>query len=146
MKKIVIIGGGLGGLAAAVPPAHAGFHVTLFEQNDHFGSKLMPVKRGNHHFDFGPNTITMPQVFKGLFEGVGERAEDYIRLIKLETHTRNHFPDGTAIDFLSDPEAMRKQLETLASADAKRYDAFIKEITRLYELSETYFFPAVFQS
>ena len=146
MKKVVIIGGGLGGLAAAIPLAHAGFDVTLFEQNDHFGGKLMPVKLGDHHFDFGPNTITMPQVFKGVFEGVGERAEDYIRLIKLDTHTRNHFPDGMAIDFLSDPEAMRKQLQTHAPADAERYDAFIKEITRLYGLSETYFFPTVFQS
>ncbi|WP_305728816.1 NAD(P)-binding protein [Planococcus faecalis] len=44
MKKIVIVGGGLGGLSSAVTLAHAGFDVELFEKNNHLGGKLMPVK------------------------------------------------------------------------------------------------------
>lgn len=146
MKKVIIIGGGLGGLAAAVTLAHAGFQVQLFERNDHLGGKLMPVTLGTYTFDFGPNTITMPQVFTGIIEQTGEKATDYFELIPLKTHTRNHFPDKSTIDFTADRKDMMHQLQQFAPEDAKYYEAFLDEISRLYSLSERFFFPTTFQS
>lgn len=146
MKKIVIVGGGLGGLASAVTLAHAGFEVELFEKNDHLGGKLMPVKLGSYHFDFGPNTITMPAVFNKVISQTGENPADYLKFVPLEAHTRNHFPDGRAFDFTSNQEQMIQQLQTFDSSAADKYPAFIKEISRLYELSERFFFPVTFQS
>ena len=55
----------------------------------------MPVQLGEYSFDFGPNTITMPEVFQWLFEQAGERAEDYMPLVKLTNHTNNFFTDGS---------------------------------------------------
>lgn len=146
MKKVIIIGGGLGGLSAAVTLAHAGFHVHLFEKNHHLGGKLMPVQLGSYSFDFGPNTITMPQVFKGIIEQTGERAEDYFHLMPLQGHTRNHFSDGAILDFSSDAVEMAKEIERLSPKDAANYPAFLKEVKRLYGMSERYFFPTTFQS
>ena len=146
MKKVIIIGGGLGGLSSAVTLAHAGFQVHLFEQNDHLGGKLMPVSLGSYTFDFGPNTITMPHVFKEIIEQTGERAEDYFELLPLRSHTRNYFRDGSTLDFSSDPEKMAAEIARTSTADAANYPKFLKEISRLYRLSERYFFPATFQS
>lgn len=146
MKKTIIIGGGLGGLAAAVTLANAGMAVELYEKNQHFGGKLMPVRLGNHSFDFGPNTITMPEVFTSIIEQTGETAADYFNLIPLSTHTRNHFPDGKYLDFSSDTAMMHQEIDRLAPADAVNYRHFIDEITRIYSLSERYFFPSTFQS
>lgn len=146
MKKIIIIGGGLGGLAAAVTLANAGMAVELYEKNQHFGGKLMPVRLGNHSFDFGPNTITMPEVFTSIIEQTGESAADYFKLIPLNTHTRNHFPDGKHLDFSSDTETMQQEIRRFAQADAANYSRFIDEISRIYSLSERYFFPSTFQS
>jgi len=146
MKKIVIVGGGLGGLASAVTLAHAGFDVELFERNDHFGGKLMPVQLGNHHFDFGPNTITMPEVFTKIISQTGENPQDYLDFIPLEAHTRNHFPDGSIFDFTNNQQHMISQLQTIDSQAAVNYPTFINEISRLYKLSERYFFPVTFQS
>lgn len=146
MKKVIIIGGGLGGLSSAVTLANAGFDVHLFEQNDHLGGKLMPVSLGSYTFDFGPNTITMPHVFKEIIEQTGERAEDYFELLPLQSHTRNYFPDGSTIEFSSDSEKMIAEIARSSTADAANYPEFLKEISRLYRLSERYFFPATFQS
>lgn len=146
MKDVIIIGAGLGGLSAAVTLAHAGFNVQLIEKNDHFGGKLMPVKLGSHRFDFGPNTITMPQVFRSIIEQTGESAEDYFELLPVPMHTRNHFADGSRIDFSSDAEVMSRQLGQFSANDAVRYADFIKEVSRLYDMSERYFFPSTFQS
>lgn len=41
MKKVVIIGGGLGGLSAAISlAALPGYSITLLEKNSHLGGKL----------------------------------------------------------------------------------------------------------
>lgn len=146
MKKIVIVGGGLGGLASAVTLAHAGFDVELFEKNSHLGGKLMPVELGNYRFDFGPNTITMPAVFNRVISQTGEKPQEYLDFIPLQAHTRNHFPDGSLLDFTSDEGQMIQQLKSLDPPAADKYPAFIKEISRLYRYSERYFFPVTFQS
>lgn len=146
MKKVVIIGGGLGGLSAAITLAHAGFHVELFEKNSHFGGKLMPVQLGEYNFDFGPNTITMPYVFQQVIEQTGERADHYFDMVKLPTHTQNIFTDGTHLNFSSDQQYMIEQLEILDPVGARNYPSFIKEISRLFDLSERHFLPKTFQS
>lgn len=146
MKKTIIIGGGLGGLAAAATLANAGIQVELYEKNSHFGGKLMPVQLGSHSFDFGPNTITMPEVFNSIIEQTGESASDYFEMIPLHTHTRNHFPGGRHFDFSSDTEIMQQELNRFAPDDAQNYARFLSEISRIYKLAERYFFPSTFQS
>lgn len=146
MKKAIIIGGGLGGLSAAVTLANAGMEVELYEKNEHFGGKLMPVQLGNHSFDFGPNTITMPEVFNSIIEQTGESASTYFELIPLTTHTRNHFPNGRHIDFSSNKDIMQSELHRFAPEDSENYARFLKEISRIYKLAERYFFPSTFQS
>ena len=143
-KKVIIIGGGLAGLSAAITLANKGFQVELFEKNKHFGGKLMPVVLGDYTFDFGPNTITMPDVFRKVIEQTGEKAEDYFRMIKLENHTRNVFSDGTSFDLSSSREHMIQQMNQIDPTH--KYDYFLKEITRLYKLSEKHFLPKTFLS
>ncbi|WP_226670545.1 phytoene desaturase family protein [Metabacillus litoralis] len=146
MKKVAIIGAGLGGLAAAISLASKGYQVDVFEKNSHCGGKLMPYELGTHKFDFGPNTITMPHIFKQVFELAGENADDYIQFIKLPVHTRNIFSDGSRFDFTNDHNYMKKQLEQLDPFGKDQFDSFIKEITRLYSLSEQHFFYKTFQN
>ena len=106
----------------------------------------MPIQLGDYSFDFGPNTITMPSVFKQVIEQTGERADDYFEMIKLENHTRNIFPDGTHFDFSSNQQTVLSQLQKVDPAGARHYDSFIKEITRLFKLSERYSLPRTFRS
>ena len=39
-KSVIVIGGGLGGVSAAISLAQKGFNVRLFEKNGHLGGKL----------------------------------------------------------------------------------------------------------
>lgn len=145
MKKAVIIGAGLGGLSAAITLRSAGFQVTVVEKNAHPGGKLMPVSMGDYHFDFGPNTITMPHVFERVFQKAGRRMSDYLEFVKLKQHTKNVFEDKREIIFSSDSSAMKAQLSELDQDAALKYETFLKEIERLYLLSEKHFFPKMFQ-
>ncbi|MRX73504.1 phytoene desaturase [Bacillus lacus] len=146
MKHAAVIGGGLGGLSAAITMASKGAKVTVIEKNNHPGGKLMNVSIGSHSFDFGPNTITMPHIFQRVFETAGKNMENYLDMTKLDSHTRNFFEDGTTFDFSSNPQVMKHQLNNYDSYASGHYDSFLKEISRLYHLSEKHFFPTMFRS
>ncbi|PGT91370.1 MULTISPECIES: phytoene desaturase family protein [Bacillaceae] len=146
MKKVVIIGAGLGGLAASISLAAKGHKVQIIEKNNHCGGKLLPYKLGSHQFDFGPNTITMPHIFKRVFEIAGEKSENYLTFQKLPIHTRNVLSNGQILDFTHDHTHMKEQLAQIDLFGAQHYHSFIKEITRLYSLSEKHFFYRTFQS
>ncbi|WP_245153863.1 phytoene desaturase family protein [Jeotgalibacillus proteolyticus] len=146
MKKIVIIGAGLGGLACGIQLQHAGYNVTIVEKNSHAGGKMMPVKLGDYSFDFGPNTITMPNVFRKVFSNVGESLDDYIELIRLERHTKNQFPSGNEFIQSIYPDEVISQLKTLDPHGAKHYWAYLKEVQRLYKKAEEGFFNRTFSS
>ncbi|TFE02999.1 phytoene desaturase family protein [Jeotgalibacillus salarius] len=146
MKNICIIGAGLGGLACAIRLQSSGFNVTLIEKNQHPGGKMMPVKLGEYRFDFGPNTITMPWVFEDALKNTGFDLKDYLTFIRLERHTKNIFPDGTEFIQSVHPDEVIKQLKTLDPYAALHYWDYLKEIERLYKLSEKAFFPKAITS
>lgn len=146
MKKVLIVGAGLGGLAAGVLLQTKGFDVTIVEKNEHVGGKMMPVQLGEYSFDFGPNTITMPEVFQWLFEQAGERAEDYMPLVKLTHHTNNFFTDGSQFSMSIDERKMIQQLERLDPFAAEQYPAYLKEVKRIYDIAKSQFFYRTFSS
>ena len=69
MSRVVVVGAGVGGLAAAIRLAAAGHAVTLCEQAEAVGGKLgvleRPTAAGTFRFDTGPSLLTLPDVFAG---------------------------------------------------------------------------------
>ncbi|WP_166805748.1 NAD(P)/FAD-dependent oxidoreductase [Jeotgalibacillus sp. R-1-5s-1] len=144
--KAVIVGAGLGGLAAGVRLQNAGYDVTIVEKNDHVGGKMMPVKIGDYSFDFGPNTITMPWVFESVLDPTEFDLSDYLNFIKLERHTLNVFPDGSQLLQSVHPDEMINQFKKLDPPAAQKYWDYLKEVSRLYKQSENGFFNRTFSS
>lgn len=62
-KNIVVIGGGLGGISAAIRMAQEGYTVDLYEQNNHIGGKVNRLDVEDFGFDLGPSILTMPKIF-----------------------------------------------------------------------------------
>ncbi|WP_270182098.1 phytoene desaturase family protein [Alkalihalobacillus sp. CinArs1] len=146
MKQIAIVGAGLAGLAASIKLASEGYKVDVYEKNGYAGGKMMPVSLGTYHFDFGPNTMTMPEVFDSVFEEAGVDPRNYFDWIKIERHTRNIDHDGSSFMMSTDPQDMVDQFEKLDSYAAKNYQTYLEEVDRLYRLSKSSFFPRMFLS
>ena len=111
MKKILVIGAGLGGLAAAIRLARAGHAVELWEKNDGPGGKLKELSQEGFSWGTGPSLLTMPHVLRELFTAAGERLEDHLDLVHLDSACRYFWTDGTVIDedsaFWRRPEVAR---------------------------------------
>ena len=67
-KKVVIIGGGLGGLSTAINLLDSNFEVTIIEKNKNLGGKMNIFQKDGHIFDTGPSLITLPHIFENLFK------------------------------------------------------------------------------
>lgn len=146
MKRVIIIGAGLGGLAAGIKLVAAGFDVMMIEKNSHAGGKMMPVQLGDYSFDFGPNTITMPFIFQNVLKEVGENPDNYFQFEKIIDHTLNWYPDGSQFLQTTDHEKMKENLALIDSYSFQHYDQYVLEVKKLYSLAEQSFFYQTFTS
>lgn len=136
--KVAIIGAGIGGMSAAIQLAKAGLQVTLFEKNERLGGKLNLLETHGFKFDLGPSILTLPQVFRPLFEGDGRKLEDYVPMRRVDPQWRNFFEDGTVLDLWENSDDMRDELGKLSDGDAafQDYAAFIEYARQQYNVVE----------
>ncbi|WOI57744.1 phytoene desaturase family protein [Palleronia sp. LCG004] len=140
MSRTGIIGGGLGGLAAACTLAARGHQVTLFERNSWLGGKAAVLERDGFRFDMGPTILTMPRVLERIFAEAGRDLSDYLDLRRLDPQWRCFYEDGSVLDLADDRETMRRTLQDFAPDDVQGYDDFLKVANRLSDVSDRFFF------
>lgn len=139
MKRTVIIGAGLGGLAAGCLLAAQGRPVTVLERTGKVGGKMSEKRMGGFRFDTGPSVLTMLPVLRELFARTGARLEDYVDAQPLDLLCRYHFADGARFDNMLDPEQNRLEVERLAPGESSAFDAFMAYSRSLYERTEPVF-------
>lgn len=106
-KRVVIVGAGAGGLAAAVRLLAAGNQVTVVERAATPGGKMRQISVGGQLFDGGPSVLTMPWVLDDLFATAGLRSADFLRLTPLDPVCRHFFADGTRLDLFADDNTQK---------------------------------------
>lgn len=131
---VIVVGAGIGGLAAAVALAARGVAVQVIERDAAPGGKLRPVQVGGLALDAGPTVMTMRDVFDELFALAGERLDDHLRLTPLRTLARHAWPDGSRFDLFADRAATVDAIGRLAGARAARqYAAFCTRSRQVFE-------------
>jgi phytoene desaturase len=134
----------MGGLAAAIRLASSGHSVEVFEKNDQVGGKLNRLERAGFRWDTGPSLITMPFVYRELFEVAGRKLEDYVSLAPVDPLCRYTGPDGTSLDTSDSVGRMTASLDNLNSRDVQAYFRFMAYSRRLYDLTaEPFLFNGV---
>ena len=137
---VAIVGGGLGGLAAACTLAARGHAVELFEKNEWLGGKAAVLEDRGFRFDMGPTILTVPGVLARVFAEAGRRMEDRLDLRRLDPQWRCFFDDGSVLDLREDVAAMAGDIGALDALDADGYRDFMALSARLHGISERFFF------
>ncbi|MCL3883090.1 1-hydroxycarotenoid 3,4-desaturase CrtD [Marivita sp. GX14005] len=131
---IVIVGAGIGGLAAALRLAYAGCDVTVLERHATPGGKLRTTPSSAGPVDAGPTVLTLRPVFEALFADVGERLEDHLTLQADAVLARHYWPDGTGLDLCADHAQSAANVEVAFGARARSdFLAFSARAKRLFE-------------
>lgn len=145
-RHVVVVGGGLAGLASACELQTHGFEVTLIEKNEHLGGKMnvlsADTRAGRFTFDMGPTIITIPDVLRGILRRAGRAPADEIDLVNLDPQWRCFFDDGTVLNLRQKPETMAADLDRQFPGRnvGASYLGFINYSRRMLRLSEKVFF------
>ncbi len=139
MKKIIIIGAGLGGLSAAIRLAKLGFDVTVLEKNETVGGKVNFVEAGGYKFDTGASLLTMPHVFEDLFNFAEKRLEDYLDLTALDPICRYFWTDGTTFDASQDLQKTENEIGKFAPQDVENFRNYLLNSKQKYQIAEKTF-------
>ncbi|MFO0829651.1 MAG: phytoene desaturase family protein [Phycisphaerales bacterium] len=140
--NVVVIGGGLAGLAAACELAARGARVTVVERNEHLGGKMNVLTERGFTFDMGPTILTMPDVLRGIITRSGRAVADYIDLVRLDPQWRCLYEDGTRLDLLERVDAMSAALDRQfpGRGVGDGWRRFVDYSRRMYRLSDRVFF------
>jgi phytoene desaturase len=139
-ERVGVIGGGLGGLAAACTLAARGYDVVLFEKSPWLGGKAAELNEAGFRFDMGPTILTIPAVLRRVFEEAGRKIEDYLDLVRLDPQWRCFFTDGSVLDLAADEDEMAMTLDEFAPGSSAGYRKFLSLSERLHRISDDYFF------
>lgn len=131
-RKAIVIGSGLGGLAAAVRLRHAGWDTEVVEAMDQPGGRAAVFKEQGFSFDAGPTVVTAPYLIDELFELVGRRREDYFDIVPVDPFYRVCFPDGSVFDYVGDEERILSQIEQFNPADVEGYRRLADHARRIF--------------
>src|SRR6478672_2834005 len=130
----VVIGGGFGGLAAAVRLGAKGYRVTVLEKLDAPGGRAYVYRQDGFTFDAGPTIITAPFLFEELWKLCGRKMSDDVTLVPVSPFYRIRFQDGSHFDYSGDASAMRREIARFSPGDVEGYDAYMKASEEIFKV------------
>ena len=135
--KVAVIGGGLGGLAAACVLGARGHEVTLYDKNGWLGGKAAVLEEGGFRFDMGPTILTVPRVLERIFAEAGRELARPPALIRLDPQWRCFFDDGGRLDLIEDVDAMAAAMDRFAPGKGvdEGYRRFLDLAQHLHDVS-----------
>ena len=139
MSQAIIIGAGIGGLAAAIRLARHGIDVEIYEASDKAGGKISERSFDGFRFDGGPSLLTLPELLLELLD-------DDLRfpIQKLEIITKYFYPDGTQVSAFSNVAKLSEEIENKLKVPADRVTGYLKKAAKVYDLTSTCLFSVRF--
>lgn len=142
-RRVIVIGAGAGGLAAASDLAHAGFDVTVLDKAACEGGKMRQVEAGGLKIDAGPTVFTMRWVFEALFEAGGQTFGSKLGLSPANILARHAWRDGSQLDLHADISESVSAIAAMAgAAEGDAYRAFIAECRDIHATLKDSFMAA----
>ena len=141
--RVVVIGAGFGGLAAAARLAYAGLRVTVVEAAGAPGGKARALPGPTGPIDAGPTVLTLRHVFDALFAELGDDLDARLRLTPARRLARHGWEDGSRLDLHADPAESEAAVADFAGPRAAaEFAAFSARCARLFEAFDAPFMRA----
>ncbi|WP_062519275.1 phytoene desaturase family protein [Demequina silvatica] len=139
--RVVVIGGGVAGLATAGLLARGGAQVVLLEKHATLGGRMGRVEVAGHTFDSGPSWYLMPEAFAHWFALMGRDVEQELDLVDLDPRYRVFFEGADAweaastLDVSADPEENWRRFDALSPGEGAAMRDYAEEAGVLYRFA-----------
>ena len=133
---VVVVGGGIAGLATAALLAREGRDVTLVEATEDVGGRAGSWSSGGFRFDTGPSWFLMPEVFDHFFRLCGTSSAEQLDLVRLDPGYRVYFENQSEpVDVRSDRAASTALFESLEPGAGAVLDRYLDSARMTYDLA-----------
>ena len=139
MKKAIIIGSGIGGLATALRLKAQGLDVLVLENNSYAGGKLSSFNLGQYRFDAGPSLLTMPHYIDELFELFNENPKDYFNYKRKDISCKYFWEDKTVLNAYSDKNKFINEINKVLKVDKNIITKYLLKAKKKYDLTKNIF-------
>jgi phytoene desaturase len=140
MSSVVVIGGGIGGLASAALLARAGHTVTLLEANPTLGGRAGNWEKSGFRFDTGPSWYLMPEVFDHFYRLLGTSAHEQLELVTLDPGYRVYFEgQKEPLDIASNRDENVALFESVQRKSGRKLEKYLDSAEQTYDLAKRYF-------
>lgn len=134
-QKVIVIGSGFSGLAAACFLAKEGKEVIVLEKNESIGGRARVLKQDGFTFDMGPSWYWMPDVFERFFSELGKNIHDYVELIRLDPSYKIFWNKNESWDIPANLDELKALLEKYEKGAAHQLDLFLADAKYKYDVS-----------
>lgn len=135
MKRVAIIGAGVGGIATAIKLAQNGYQVTIYEKNSAPGGRCGQLIKDGHRFDLGATIFLMPSIYRDVFESLGLNLDQCIPSKPLPVIYKLYYGNGQTFDFTTNASRMKAQLEEIEPGSFQYMQRYVKTGYNLFKLS-----------
>jgi phytoene desaturase len=132
-KRVVVIGSGFGGLAAAIRLQTKGFAVDVIEARDKPGGRAYLYEQDGFKFDGGPTVITAPFMIDELFTAAGRRTADYIDIVPVDPFYRIEFSDGRSFEYNGNAEETEANVAAFSPGDVDGYRRMVRQAKAIFD-------------
>jgi phytoene desaturase len=132
---VIVIGAGIGGIAAAAHLAQRGVHVTVLEKNSRAGGRCDHFSHDGHYFDSGPTLMVMRLLYEAEFASLGVALGEMLDLQRVDPTYHLVFDDGSQLALTSDLKALGEQLESIEPGSFQGLLRYLQEGDRHYHLA-----------
>ncbi len=135
-KSVIVIGGGVAGLATASLLAKSGYEVTIIEKNSSLGGRARTLSANSFQFDMGPSWYLMPEVFEHFFNIFGKKTSEYYDLIRLNPRYQIVFGSDNQHVVLQDNLVQNKKLfDSIEAGAGEKLTKFLDDMHQAYDAS-----------
>ncbi|GAB3784947.1 phytoene desaturase family protein [Spirosoma horti] len=133
-KRVLVIGAGFAGLAAATSLADKGYDVTILEKNDMPGGRARVFEADGFTFDMGPSWYWMPDVFETYFARFGKKPADYYNLVRLDPSYTVVFGPDEAVNLPAGLDKLEALFEQIEPGSGLKLREFLKQAAYKYDV------------
>lgn len=134
MKSIIVIGAGMGGLAAALRLRHQGYDVTILEKQPRPGGRSSVITENGFRVDMGPTILVMKDTFDDTYRAIGRDINECLEFTQLDPNYRIYFHDQTYVDLYSNMAKLAQEVEQVEPGAADNLFRFLGSAAKKYQL------------
>jgi phytoene desaturase len=133
-KRVIIIGAGMGGLAAGLRLQRQGFQVTVLEKQTRPGGRSNVLQEQGFRADMGPTILVMKRAIEDTYRAIGLDLNERLSFVQLDPNYRIYYHDDTSLDLYPNMARLAQEVEKVRPGTAERLFRFLGESAKKYEL------------